>query len=110
MNPKDRICKVTRGWFSQQPLPKNNCITLNAPKPQTKAEVDKKLFKTGWIANSIISVFFLGLNALFIQPFYHFQTPFEVTASSLGIFALVLVTVNLVVYWRYRRQLNGVRL
>jgi hypothetical protein len=108
MSIKKLLEKQIRGWFPQEPLPKN--FTVNtSPAPKTKAELDKKLFKNGWIANSIITVFFLGVHTFLIQPAYNYHVSAEVTIIALGVFLSALAGINLLLYWCYRKQLQSMR-
>jgi hypothetical protein len=108
MDAKKSMAQRIRGWFPQEPLHKNYAANTSAA-PKTKAQLDKKLFKNGWIANSIISAVFLGVNALLIQPHYNYHVNAQVTALSLGVFASALAAANLVLYWRYKKQLSECR-
>jgi hypothetical protein len=101
---KKRFQNYFRGWFPQEPIHKKYALN-NSPTPMTKTEMDKRLFKKGWIANSIIAAVFLGVNALLIQPYYNYNVSLEVTVLALGIFLSTLAAANLLLYWRYKKQL-----
>ena len=105
MEMKETMKKL-RGWFPQEPLHKNYVANTSAPK--IKTELDKKLFKNGWVTNAIIVSVFLGVNALIIQPYYNYNVSIEVTALSLGAFLSTLAAVNLLLYWRYKKQIAKV--
>jgi threonine/homoserine/homoserine lactone efflux protein len=98
-----------RGWFPQEPLTKNFVVNTS-PAPKTKAELDKKLFKYSSIVNPIIVGFFLGVNTLLIRPRYNYNVSTEVTILSFGVFIAVLAVANLLLYWRYKKQLPSKRL
>jgi hypothetical protein len=104
MNVKKSWKNKIQGWFPQEPLHKNYVANV-LTQPKTKAELDKKLFKNGWVANSIIVSVFLGVNAFIIQPSYNYHVSIELTAIALGTFLLTLATANLLIYWRYKKQL-----
>lgn len=104
---KKRFQNYFRGWLPQEPIHKNLAVNLSSA-PKTKVELDKKLFKTGWIASSIILFIFLTINALFLQPYYNFHVSAEVSVIALGSLALALAAVNLLFYWRYKKQLRFV--
>ncbi len=108
INKKD-LDKLFKGWFPQEPFTKN-CVVNTSPAPKTKAELDKKLYKHSSIANVIIVSTSLGINALLIQPHYNHQVTAESTLIFFSIFLPSLLTVNLLLYWRYRKQLKPVRL
>jgi ABC-type glycerol-3-phosphate transport system permease component len=105
MKAKQSLTSKIRGWFPQEPLTKNFAANTS-PAPKTKAELDKRLFKNGWIVNSIIVAVFLGVNTLLIRPHYNYNVSTEVTIHSFGIFIAALATTNLLLYWRYRKQLQ----
>jgi hypothetical protein len=104
MSVKRQIKKQIRGWLPQEPLPQNY-TTKAITVAKTKADLDKKLFKNGWIANSIIVSVFLGINFLLIRPHYDYNVNTEVTILFFGIFITTLSVVNLLIYWRYKKQL-----
>jgi len=104
MNIKKSWREHIRGWVPKEPQSLKRYTVDASVAPKTKAELDKKLFKQGWIANSIISATFLGANALLIQPAYHFHVPIDASALFLGGFIASLTAVNLALYWRYRKQ------
>ncbi|XHH10400.1 MAG: hypothetical protein ACFCUE_07165 [Candidatus Bathyarchaeia archaeon] len=101
---RNSLQKRVRGWFPQEPLIKNYA-TNNSAAPKTKAELDKKLFKYGSIVNPILVGIFLGVNTLLIRPHYNYNIPAEVAAISFGIFLSALAVANLLLYWRYKKQL-----
>jgi hypothetical protein len=106
LTEKKGLIKQIRGWFPQEPIQKSYVVNTSTA-PKTKADLDKKLFKNGWVANAIIASVFLGVNALLIQPYYNYDVSIEVTAPYLGGFLFTLVAVNLLLYWRYKKQLRS---
>jgi hypothetical protein len=103
MNIKKSWREHIRGWVPKEPQSLKGYTVNASVAPKTKAELDKRLFKQSWIANSIISAVFLVADALFIQPAYP-HIPNGASALFLGSLTASLVAVNLVLYWRYRKQ------
>ncbi|MGD6811020.1 MAG: hypothetical protein ACQCN3_15105 [Candidatus Bathyarchaeia archaeon] len=95
-----KTLKKLRGWFPQEPL-QNRYSKVNA-KPISKAEFDKKLFRTSMIANLIMLNVFLGTNFLLISPRYN---SIEVSILQWSIFLSALIGVNVLIYLYYKRRL-----
>jgi hypothetical protein len=98
-NLKNRL----RGWFPKEGLSKNQ-NTINSTITETKIELDRKMRKTGMIANAVIYMGFGGLYFLVLQPFYNFHPSLELTALTVGCFTASLVSVNLAIYRYYKKQ------
>ena len=94
-----------RSLFPKEPRLESH-MTSNPPRAETRAELDRKMRKTGWIANSVLFLVFVGYYFLVAQPSYHYKVSFEVTASTLSLFTLTLVIANLIVYRHYNRQMT----
>lgn len=104
MIPKKNFWSRIRGWFPQEPLSKN-LKTYNMAPPETKAALNKKAFKIATVANAIIVNIFLGTNFLVLRPFYHYYLSVETSILAFSIFAVALITVNVVIYRHYRQPL-----
>ena len=85
---------------------KETTPTVNTATGPAKAELDRKMRKAGWVANSVTYVVFGGFYFLIAQPYYHYKVSFGVTALTLSSFILTLVTANLAVYRHYKRQMK----
>jgi hypothetical protein len=103
MNEKQSWCSRLRGWFPPEGLSKNQS-TINPTITETKVELDRKMRKTGMIANAVTYLVFGGFYFLVLQPFYNFHPSFELTALTLGCFTASLVSVNLAIYRYYKKQ------
>jgi hypothetical protein len=101
MNVKRLLQNRVRGWFPQEPIQKNY-HSINSTVTQSKADLDKKAFKTSWIANSIMTSVFLATNFLLVRPFYE---SLEVSILQWSIFVPTVIGVNVLIYRHYKRRL-----
>ena len=102
MEVKETLKKL-RGWFPHGEISKNQS-TINPTNAETEVELDRKMRKTGMIANAVTYMVFGGFYFLVLQPLYNFHTSFELTALTLGCFIASLVLVNLAIYRYYKKQ------
>ena len=109
MNSAKSLSNRIRGWFPQQPQPKSP-ISANLARIELKAELDKKMRKAGWFANSATYMVFGGFYFLVAQPYYHYHSSWEVTVSTLSAFLVTLAVSNLAIYRHYKQQMQRGRL
>ncbi len=99
MNLKQRLENRIRGWLPQE--------TLLTCKSQTRTEKtgqkkwERKYFRYFLIADAVVMQAFLGVNFLLVNPVY--RDGFYSAVWWLG-FTLTLVSVNLLLYWRYKQK------
>jgi hypothetical protein len=105
MNHKKNLSQLIRGWHQKEPRLRS-VIIANPARVETKAELDRKMRKAGWIANSVIYLVFGGFYFLVAQPYYHYHTSLEVTVSTLSTFLLTLAVSNLAIYRHYKQQMQ----
>jgi hypothetical protein len=72
---------------------------------ETKAELDKKIRKAGWVANSVMYLGFGGFFVLVAEPVYHYNVSQEVMVVTLTLFAVTVAAVNLTIYRYYKQQM-----
>lgn len=100
MSIKKYFKKRIRGWFPQEPL-----LTFNSKKQKSnnENELSKKYFRYALIADAVVLQAFLGVNFVLVNPAY--RDSFYFVVWWLG-FILTLISVNLLLYLRFRWNTN----
>ncbi len=108
MKVKRFIESRIRGWFPHEPS------LISNPQSRTarisEKDFQRKYFKYFFIADAVVLQAFLGVNFVLVNPAY--RDGFYSAVWWLG-FTLTLISVNLLLYLRYKgageKRLDGVR-